>query len=294
VLVVAYAPRLRTHGGLRLFEACRYNDPLSLTADFIADLAEVSAGYLRYEVAETLVVDRFPVKRDGFCYDEDSYLSCWRGNRGWHEPDAVDYQALLERLRVVPRIECGELDEVWLWGPPYSGFWESTMVGPNAFYCNADPLELPSCARRFIVMGFNYERGVGEMLENFGHRAESMLSHAFGGWQQWGDRTNHGWDRFSNYDLRSPDQSGCGNVHFAPNSERDYDWGNRRPVWSTCDGWPSYPAGPWERRQVDCREWGNGDIRAHHKWWLAHLPRGEGETDGLRNNWWSFVVDPPD
>jgi len=28
-------------------------------------------------------------------------------------------------------------------------------------------------------MGFNYERGVGEMLEDLGHRAESILSHVF-------------------------------------------------------------------------------------------------------------------
>ena len=26
--------------------------------------------------------------------------------------------------------------------------------------------------RRFVIMGFSYERGVGEMLENMGHRAE--------------------------------------------------------------------------------------------------------------------------
>jgi hypothetical protein len=300
VLVVVYALRLPSGAGgdggagRGLVELCGFNDPRALTESFIADLAEVSAGYLRYEIAETLVLDALPPKRDGFCYDAASYLRCWQAGGGWHEPDLVDYRVVLDQLRVVRRIESGELDEIWLWGPPYAGFWESTMAGPDAYFCNSDPVDLSSCARRFIVMGFNYERGVGEMLESFGHRAESLLSRAFGGWQQRGDPTNHAWDRFSSYDLLAPGQSGCGNLHFAPNSERDYDWGNPRPVWSACNGWPNFPDGPWERRKVDCREWGNGDIRAHHKWWLAHLPRRPGETDGIRNNWWSYLVTPPD
>jgi hypothetical protein len=167
------------------------------------------------------------------------------------------------------------------------------MVGDEAYFCNSDPVAGVRCARRFVVMGFNYERGVGEMLESFGHRVESMLAKAFGSWREWGGREDHAWDRFTAYDLVAPGRSGCGNVHFAPNSSRDYDWGNPRPVPSTCDAWPSYPfEGEPRPRLVDCREWGNGDTRAHHKWWLAHLPRAAGETDGARNNWWSYVVEP--
>jgi hypothetical protein len=39
-------------------------------------------------------------------------------------------------------------------------------------------------------------------------------------------------------------------------------------------------------------DWGNGDMRGHHLWWLSHLPKAEGETDGVANNWWTYVVDP--
>ncbi|HEY7033357.1 MAG TPA: hypothetical protein VH482_18595 [Thermomicrobiales bacterium] len=39
-------------------------------------------------------------------------------------------------------------------------------------------------------------------------------------------------------------------------------------------------------------DWGNGDQRGHHLWWLSHLPRAEGETDGVSNNWWTYIVDP--
>ena len=34
-------------------------------------------------------------------------------------------------------------------------------------------------ARRFVIMGYNYQRGVGEMLESFGHRSESILEKTF-------------------------------------------------------------------------------------------------------------------
>ena len=53
-------------------------------------------------------------------------------------------------------------------------------------------------------MGFNVERGVGEMLEDFGHRTESIMTHV---------------------------------------------------------------------------------------WWLSHLPRSKGRTDGKLNNWWAYVAD---
>ncbi len=292
VFVVVYNPVCHSQQGRLLTEVCGYNDPEELTRDYVRDLMEVSGGYLQYQIVATIHLDTFPRKADGFCYTETSFLRCFREGSGWHQPDAVDYPHLLHQTGALELVEAGKVDEVWVWGPPYAGLWESTMVGPGAYFCNSEPVPGISCSRRFIIMGFNYERGVGEMLENFGHRAESMLARAFGSWREWGGRDNHAWDRFTAYDLVSPGQAGCGTVHFAPNSERDYDWGNRRQVWSTCDAWPFYPDRSMSRRLVDCREWGGGDIRAHHKWWLAHLPRSQGTTDGIANNWWSYIVDP--
>jgi len=137
-------------------------------------------------------------------------------------------------------------------------------------------------------MAFNYERDVGCMLENFGHRVESIMSRVF---------QNHGpgqnlWERFIRYEQVAPGQAQCGNVHFAPNSTRDYDWGNPRSVMSYCDDWYSFPELPGRARRVNSAEWGNGDMRAHHMWWLEHLPCAEGETYGVSNNWWQYVVNP--
>ena len=136
------------------------------------------------------------------------------------------------------------------------------------------------------MMGFSYERDVDCMLENFGHRVESIMSHVF---------RNHMpqqnlWDLFIRYDQSHPGQAQCGNVHFAPNSQSDYDWGNRRKVLSYSDDWYSFPDLPGNARRMDCREWGNGDMRLHHLWWLKHLPRVAGETFGVSNNWWEYIV----
>jgi len=289
VLLVVFDPPVPSRGGRRLTEVCGYQDPLALTAGYVADLAEVSGGYLQYDLVETLTLDELPRKADGYCYSADEFIRCWQRGAGWHEPDAVDYAAPLARFDVAARVAQGELDELWLFGPPYAGFWESTMAGRGAYWCNSPPVAGVACPRRFVVMGFNYERGVGEMLENFGHRTESILTRVYG--TAPGQPAPNPWARFSAYDQVAPGQAGCGTVHFAPNSVRDYDWGNRRSVWSTCDDWRRYPALTGERHQVDCREWGGGDIRAHHRWWLAHLPRAAGYHDGKLANWWTYAVD---
>jgi hypothetical protein len=137
-------------------------------------------------------------------------------------------------------------------------------------------------------MGFNYERGIGEMLENLGHRAESILTRVF---QKLTGEKNL-WQRFSRYDLLHPDRAEVGTVHFAPNSERDYDWGNPRYVLSRCDDWYDYPAFKGENKPVNCDEWGGGDIRLHHLWWFRHFPHLEGSTEGISHNWWEYVLDP--
>src|SRR5690606_14533568 len=97
-----------------------------------------------------------------------------------------------------------------------------------------------------------YERGVGGMLENFGHRAESILTRVFGSWEP---KETHAWNRFTLVDRDAPGRAGVGSIHFAPNSRTDYDWGNPTPVWSSCDDWLHYPHLSGARRLVDCWEW---------------------------------------
>jgi hypothetical protein len=289
VLVILHNPVVSRLGRRKLNQVLRWNDPDDLAAQYVADVREASYGLVNYQVAERIEVDGFPVKQDGFVYTASSYLAAWRTRSGFHQPDAVDYHRLLAEFDVIERINRGEVDEVWLFGFPYAGYYESIMAGPGAFWCNAPPLGQPrgrAARRRFVIMGFNYERGVGEMLENLGHRAESILARVFAGAR--GEANL--WERFTRYDLTHPGRAECGNVHFAPNSERDYDWGNRRPVRSLCDDWHNFPNFRGQARIVDCREWGDGDIRLHHLWWFRHFPHLAGESGGRLHNWWHYVI----
>jgi hypothetical protein len=288
VLMITHNPRLMTQGGRTLKEYFGWNDPDALAQGYIDDVRWCSFGYANYEIVERLVVETYPLKRDGFRYTEHSYLQAWQ-KRQFHDPDGVDYLELVREFNMIERINSGQIDEVWLFGHPYGGYWESIMGGPGAFWCNAPPLAGTEQARRkFVIMGFNFERGVGEMLEDLGHRAESILYKVF---ERTGGEANL-FERFTRYDQTHPGRAEVGNVHFAPNSQRDYDWGNPRPVPSRCDTWLNFPDLSGKARTVTCADWGHGDIREHHKWWFRRFPHSIGEANGVRWNWWEYVIDP--
>ncbi len=289
VLSIVFNPRVPSAKERRLNAVLGWNDPVALETDYITDLREVSYGYANYDVVERLEVDAFPVKIDGFAYTADSFVSAWKAGRGFHEPDAVDYHRILRDFDIINRVNAGQIDEVWLWGFPYAGYYESIMAGPGAFWCNAPPLKkTDSARRRFVIMGYNYQRGVGEMLENMGHRAESILRQVWRGKK--GD--DNLWERFARYDQTHPGRAEVGIMHFAPNSVRDYDWGNRTVVQSSCDDWLSFPHLTGRQQPVDCRDWGEGDTRLHHLWWYRRLPHVTGRTRGVLNNWWAYIIDP--
>lgn len=288
VEIIVFDPCLPDQGNQRLSEALGWQDVDNLAAGYINDLQSASHGYLNYQIVQRTDVDGFPVKKDGFVYTPEQYWQCWQTHSGFHQPDAVDYERILIDYNLIERINSGAVDEVWLFGMPYAGFYESRIAGPGAFFCNAPPLTLSGIDQRFIVMGFNYQRGVGEMLESFGHRAESILNYTFRGIPPPANL----WERFTRYEKHNPGQAECGNVHFAPNSQSDYDWGNPTPVPSRCRNWASFPDLSGAPILVDNSEWGGGDIRLHHLWWLERFPHINGSANGIAYNWWQYIVDP--
>ncbi|HVO42241.1 MAG TPA: hypothetical protein VMT34_06450 [Aggregatilineales bacterium] len=288
VLAIVHNPVLRSQGGRKIQRALGWNDPDQLAQGYIDDIRWASYGYANFHIAERVEVDGFPVKADGFVYNETSFLQAWQTQR-FHQPDAVDYLRLVHDFGVIEKINGGQIDEVWLLGFPYGGYYESIMAGPGAFWCNAPPLAgTERAARRFVIMGFNYERGVGEMLEDLGHRTESIMAKVF----EHTRGENNLFERYTRYDQKYPGRAEVGSVHFAPNSVRDYDWGNPRPVLSRCDTWYRFPDLSGDARRVTAAEWGGGDIREHHRWWLRHLAHTVGTTNGISHNWWEYVIDP--
>jgi hypothetical protein len=288
VVMLIHNPVFEKQDGRKMNQLLGWNDPDVLAQHYIRDVAEASYGLVQYQVVERHEVDGYPVKQDGFSYTDDSFLRYWRARSGFHQPDGADYLQLLNSVSFLEKVEANQADELWLFGFPYAGYYESAMGGRDAIWCNAPPINRTQFVdRRFVVMGFNYERGVGEMLEDLGHRAESIMEHVF----RHAPRPMNLWQQFTLYDKVAPGRSACGNVHFAPNSERDYDWGNRRAIRSTCDDWLQYPDLRGTTRTVTCSEWGNGDMRAHHLWWFRHFPHTRGSTVlGVSNNWWEYII----
>jgi hypothetical protein len=269
----------------------KWNNPLQLISDFIADLHYASYGLVNYQVAETIVVNQFPKFLDGYVYTAEEFLNCWTHQKGFHQPDKIDYHLLLASHDIFNKIKNGIFDETWIMAYPYAGLAESIMVGPNSFWCNSLPLaNTNETGRRAVIMGFNFERGVGEMLESYGHRAESILEYTF---RKIPDKNNQNlWKRFIRYDRSHPGKAEVGNIHFAPNSLKDYDWGNQRKVLSNSKAWYDFPDLSRSPSMENCNEWGNGDIRLHHLWWFRHIPHFEGFSKGISNNWWEFITDP--
>lgn len=289
-LVIVYDPVVDAASGQKLSELMRWNKVDDLTEGFISDILLASGGLVRYEIVERLNVDDFPPKIDDYKYDAETYLNVVRGVSRPYMPQEADYRSILKQFNILERVARGEIDEVWIFNFPHAGFYESTMGGPGAFWCNSSPLKNTDASkRRFVIMGFSPERGVGEMLENMGHRAESMMEKTF---ERLPEEQNL-WKRFIRYELTHPGKAACGNVHFAPNSVRDYDWNNPSTVLSECDDWLyNFPDFKGAVREVTSAEWGGGDIRKHHVWWMTHFPKTMGRRNGVYNNWWQYIADP--
>jgi hypothetical protein len=160
-----------------------WNNTESLVQKYIEAMQQNSANMLVYQVVNKLTVDNYPVLEDGRQYTDDTWKATMaddtkalRDSNGSYM--LADYQRIIQDFNLVEQVKNGEIDEVWMFGGPYFGFYESRMVGKGAFWCNGPSIEL-NC-RRFVIMGYNYERGVKEMVHDFGHRAESILARIFG------------------------------------------------------------------------------------------------------------------
>jgi len=107
VLIINFDPIIKSRGNEKLHRLCKWNDPRKLTKEYVKDLEESSWGYLRYEVGQWMDVDEFPPKMDGYRYSEEGYLDCLAGKAKWHQPDGVDYKYIIDKFKIVERVEKG-------------------------------------------------------------------------------------------------------------------------------------------------------------------------------------------
>jgi hypothetical protein len=191
----------------------------------------------QYDMIQPVFTPDIPIKLDGYQYSPDEYLAVIQDGSKHHEPDLVDYWKFMDKYNLVQRRINGEFDEVHVYGGPFMGFHESQLVGMDAFYCNSAPIAA-SC-KNFAIMGWNYERGVSEALEAYGHRTEFVFQYFY----------PQTWNKYSKE---------FGTIHVPFNGVQAYDWSNK--TMGTFNGEPA-----------NCDLWGC-DSREYMKWWLRHLP----------------------
>lgn len=155
----------------------------TLIPQYIAAMRKASKDRLVYQLVKKLEVPKYPVLLDGRQYMDVTWSAAhlddkkaFRDSHGGYM--LADYQHIIQDFNLINMVQENQIDEVWMFGGPYFGFYESRMVGQNSFWVNGPGIERP--CRRFIIMGFNYERSVKEMVHDFGHRSESILARKFG------------------------------------------------------------------------------------------------------------------
>jgi hypothetical protein len=317
VLVVDFDPVLETRNNVRLHTYGGWNDPKDLSTGYLQDLLDASGGKIKFQIVDRTDANAITPAVGGG-YSKDTYLTTLDAAKAWAAQESkgwwsypgwinysFDYNKFVDTYNIPARVEAGEIDEVWVFSHPYAGMYESEMIGRTAFYCNSGPI-IRNDSRNFIVMGFNYERGVSEMLEDLGHRTESIMMATYGRWatNPYGSRTPMAysalnlWEKFTLSAATVPEFPGsvaqCGTMHFTPNSTdlatQSYLWDLSTSGLSNSDTWLTFPALTGATRNITCAEWGC-EGRAYKKWWFTHLPKADGiNADGRQNNWWKYVT----
>ncbi len=294
VYVVVYDPLLGSGQTLSQYE--HWNNYATITQQTVDFFTQASGGKLNYTVVDTSVLTNgWPQLIDGFSYTESTYLAVLAGTQQPHSPQEVDYNRIVNSagLDICGRLDRGEIDEVWIYNGPWFGFYESRMVGPDAYYINSGPVTgSHGCNRLLPIMGPSVERTAHEAVHNFTHRTESTMQKVYGSWQE--NRTDHSWDKFALVKAQSPDYSysGCGSSHYPPNATSDYDYSNPSPTLSNCQDFDNYPnlSDPLTVAQpVTCSTW-NCDDLAYYGYWYGHLPKNPAcGPDNVANDWWNYV-----
>jgi hypothetical protein len=215
-------------------------------------------------------------------------------------PDAPmpDYNAIIARIDAKHLVEKEGVQEIWMWGYHGTvGLWESNMSSPTGDVSNSDRdnKDLPVFSKTYTLYHYNYERGVGEMLENHTHQLEHLLNFADGRdvtpEDKWPELLF--WGKFVGSDVSHKivtNPARCGWTHYAPNSERDYDWENPRYVETDIEDWKPDGIGKTQRMNAD--RWKRDGIK-WRVYWLQAIP---GLDNGLSyrgkplRNWFSFVA----
>jgi hypothetical protein len=210
--VVIYDPLITKSDGTKVTLSTYQNwdDPTQLVDRFKRSIQSMTNGRVKYNVVKTKIINDFPVKADGFKYTQASYLACMADSSQCHAADEANVLATLSTEGVCTDVNSGTTDELWLFGGPYFGYYESQLTGPKAFWYNSPALMGSTCTKLLPIMGFNYERSLPEMVHDMLHRTESTMARVYGSWEE--NRVATNWDKFALAKAQSPSFNYSGSV----------------------------------------------------------------------------------
>ena len=306
VALVIQNPVIDSTNNRRIHQMWGWNDPYGLISQLLEEFRQISHGVVDFQIVEvhddahiftTLDGKFMSVDTLAFYFTPSNQMLYGRDKNGTLQNLAevqgrvkFDYKGMCDQYDFATKRNTGVIDEVWVYSFPFSGMYESQLMGPNAFWWNSPPIrDYEKLEKLLSVMGWNYERGVAEALHSFGHRMESAMWHAYGRWETAHESPNS-WELFTRIDRDIPGGAHVGNIHFPPNAQSDYDYGNTRMVVSYADNWKRYPFLLDQTRRFNCDEWNCSHI-GYMRWWFKKIPHFRGVYQGLLNNWWLYAVD---
>ncbi len=270
---------------------------------------ELSEGRINFSLKKKLNITSFPTYDGVQEFTFENYARCIYGTPAFQPEfcDALkvrfDYVKFVQDNNLCQIAKDEDIDEIWMFSPPYMLAWENFMFGPTVgFPVNGPGFVVPGCDRHVVVTNGTYDRP-GNLMHIIGHKAEAIMGRLVSYWKA-EDKELH-WNRFSKIDLyggMTPDFSVpyCGNIHYPHNGTFSYDIANKTTRPSACSDWKNFPEYTGNNVQSNCDDWGCTDDGWSLKW-LSSLPHSVGEVlmtapSGekfvFKKDWWYYFLYP--
>jgi len=305
----------------------------SLVSQYQDWLNTLTSGRISYTIVATQDRRDLATRANGFDFDDEApaytgFLSCLN-TRVYTLPEyknadgtetnlcneLADYSLIEAETQFCSKINNSIIDEVWLFGDPYGGFYETAVNGPHSNKLRGATMNVGDCNKLVPIMGFSYGAPFANMVHDFGHRAEYTMGNVYrdtdiGEYSATpsGDPSNN-WELFhsgktstnhTDYS-RTLNYFGCGNIHYAPGvvtptGNGEYTGTATRNVCEDFANYPNLTPAASQQRVLDS-VWGGNDL-GHYTRWFTYFPKFQGvnlsgfHADGLLNDWWEYFMNP--
>jgi hypothetical protein len=315
-VAVVYENFVIPQSGKTIHRTFNWMNPIKLSEAYKDAMEESSGGVVRYEIVKEIDADTTftyytknnPDKIPMSVFEIGKRLSDRSTWSDFESSVRYNYNRMISYYGFDKMRDNEEVHEVWVVTQPFSGMYESHMMGEKAFWCNSPPAENPTCKKILTVMFFNYERSPAEAIHSFGHRFESIMMQEYGWWDyknktEVSELTNFELFtayqlEYQKYDKNCSTNDICyahlGVCHWPPNAVENYGYYSKREVYTYANAWLNYPyvrEDPDLVQKVSCETW-DCDQFKYLKWWYSFIPRYKGinAKDGKLNNWWYYLV----